>query len=137
VRGRETEFRQTNGRAEKDKRNYRADLEKTRFPEGFDIHSSTASKSILLQIWPYRMKEIADGSQIRASKRTSDQPERDALVQNSEQFITIRPRQISLRQISLHFSWTANDPQTGQITPALWDNVDPSRGEPAESSEDV
>ena len=35
--------------------------------------------------------------------------------QNSEQFITIRPRQISLRQTSLHFSWATTDPQTGQM----------------------
>jgi hypothetical protein len=41
--------------------------------------------------------------------------------QNSEQFITTRPRQISLRQMILHFSWTATAPQTGQITSALGD----------------
>jgi hypothetical protein len=36
--------------------------------------------------------------------------------QNSEQFITMRPRHFSLRQITLHFSGTATAPQTGQTT---------------------
>ena len=35
--------------------------------------------------------------------------------QNSEQFMMIRPRQVSLRQTSLHFSCTTVDPQTGQM----------------------
>jgi hypothetical protein len=36
--------------------------------------------------------------------------------QNSEQFIITRPRQISLRQITLHFSCTASVPHTGHTT---------------------
>jgi hypothetical protein len=34
--------------------------------------------------------------------------------QNSAQFITTRPRQISLRQTILHFSWIATFPHSGQ-----------------------
>src|SRR5260370_9479389 len=36
--------------------------------------------------------------------------------QNSEQFITTRLRQVSLRQMTLHFSCTAIVPHTGHLT---------------------
>jgi hypothetical protein len=40
---------------------------------------------------------------------------RYAWNQNSEQFMTTRPRQVSLRQIILHFSCTKAAPQIGQV----------------------
>src|SRR5438045_4077728 len=52
----------------------------------------------------------------RKKLRPSSASARRAILhQNSEQFITTRPRQVSLRQITLHFSWTRAAPQTGQI----------------------